>query len=304
MKIDGRPYQDASDLETIVQFLSRIRRRQRLADYPSVVDLQELFSLAVVQRRTRLWSQDPGRLAGYAFVDDLSNLHWEADPDLGDAFEEALLEWAIAEARQAAQERQQSDPPGISCRSDDRRRIVLLEQRGFRGQPGALHLARSLERPIPTPVLPPGFSLRPSRGAAEAEAWVALHRAAHQTELMTVERRLSIIGVTGFDPALDLVAVAPDGRLAAYCVGSISRRENELTGCKVGYTDPVATHPDFQRRGLCRALLCAVMQSLRERGMDTARLGTSRENQAMRLAAEGVGFRVESETFWYELPYP
>jgi ribosomal protein S18 acetylase RimI-like enzyme len=304
MSIASRPYQGTVDQEAIIQLIARIRPRQRLADYPSVVDLQELFSLAEVQRRTRLWFQDPGRLAGYAFVDDLSNLYWEADPESGSAFEGALLDWVIAEADQAAQERRQSDPPGISCRSDDRRRITLLEQRGFRGQPGALRLARSLEQPIPAPVLPPGFSLRPSRGAAEAEAWVALHRAAHQTELMTVERRLSITGVEDYDPALDLVAVAPDGRLAAYCVGSISRRENELTGCKAGYTDPAATHPDFQRRGLCRALLCAVMQLLRERGMETARLGTSRENQAMRLAAEGVGFRVESETFWYELPYP
>jgi ribosomal protein S18 acetylase RimI-like enzyme len=161
-----------------------------------------------------------------------------------------------------------------------------------------------LDQPIPAPVLPSGFSLRPSLGAAEAEAWVALHRLAHKTDYMTVERRLSIIEVEGFDPRLDLVAVAPDGRLAAYCVGSISKGENELTGCKAGYTDPVATHPDFQRRGLCRALLCASMQLLRERGMEVARLGTSLENQAMRRAAEAVGFRVESETLWYELPWP
>jgi mycothiol synthase len=304
MSIASRPYQGTADQEAIIELLTRIRPPQRLADYPSLVDLEELFSLPEVRARTRLWITEQGRLAGYAIVDELSNLHWEADPDLGDAFEESLLEWAIAEARQAAQERQQSDPPGISCRSDDRRRLAMLERHGFRGQPGALHLGRPLDRPIPAPVLPPGFSLRPSRGAAEAEAWVALHRLAHKTDYMTVERRLSIISVEGFDPRLDLVAVTPDGRLAAYCVGSISARENELTGCKVGYTDPLATHPDFQRRGLCRALLCAAMQLLRERGMETARLSTSHENQAMRRAAEAVGYQVESETFWYELPYP
>jgi L-amino acid N-acyltransferase YncA len=304
MRTFSRLYQGTSDLEAIIQLITRIRPPRRLADYPSMVDLQELFSLPEVQGRTRLWLQDDGRLAGYAFVDELSNLHWEADPDLGNFFDETLLNWAIAEARQAAQERQQSDPPGVSCRSDESSKIALLEQHGFRGQPGALHLARPLDRPIPAPVLPPGFSLRPSGGIPEAEAWVALHRLAHNTDIMTVERRLSIITVEEYDPELDLVAVTPDGRLAAYCVGSISGRENELTGCKTGYTDPVATHPDFQRRGLCRALLYAAMRLLQEQGMETARLSTSHDNQAMRLAAEVVGFQVESETFWYEMPYP
>jgi ribosomal protein S18 acetylase RimI-like enzyme len=234
----------------------------------------------------------------------MSNLYYEADPGMGIVLEERLLDWAIAEARQTAQERQQSDPPGISCRSDDARRQLQLEQRGFRCLPGALHMARPLGDPIPAPVLPPGFTIRPGRSAEEAEAWVALHRAAHGTDYMTVERRLSIIQVDEFDPALDLVAVAPDGHLAAYCIGAISVSENALTGRKDGYTDPVATHPDFQRRGLCRALLCAVMRLLRERGMETARLSTSQDNQAMRLAAESVGYRVEAETYWYELAYP
>jgi len=302
MKIESRLYRGTSDLEAIIQLITTVRPRQRLAEYPGIIDLQELLSLPEVQARTRLWLDEQGQLAGFAFVDELSNLYFEADPGRGSDFEETLLDWAIAEARQAAQERQQSEPPGISCRSDQARLTALLERRGFCRQPGALHLSRALSQPIPAPVLPPGFSIRPSLGAVEAEAWVALHRAAHGTEYMTVERRLSIILVDEFDPALDLVAVAPGERLAAYCVGTIGHRENALTGCKYGYTDPVATHPDFQRRGLCRALLCTAMHLLQERGMETARLSTSRENQAMRKAAESVGFQVEAETEWYELP--
>lgn len=302
MKINSRLYRGSADLQAILQLITCIRPRQRLADYPSLVDLEELLSLPEVQRRTRLWLTDTGQLNAYAFVDEMSNLYWEADPGQGTSFEESVLEWVIAEARRAALERRQDDLPGISCRSDDLRRMNLLEQHGFQGQPGALHLMRPLDQPIPAPVLPPGFSLRPSLGAAEAEAWVQLHRLAHGTEYMTIERRLSILNVEGFDPALDLVVAAPDGRLAAYCVGSINQRENALTGCKTGYTDPLATHPDFQRRGLCRALLCAAMALLRQRGMQTARLGTSQENQAMRKAAEAVGFQVEAESWWYELP--
>ena len=301
MSIESRFYEGDADRKAIIQLITRARPTERLAEYPGLIDLQELFSLPKVRRRTRLWFDLAGRLVGYAFVDELSNLYFEADPLMGSAFEESLLDWAATEALQAAQERLQSDPPGISCRSDNLQRVALLERRGFHRQPGALHLVRPLDQPIPGPVLPPGFTIRPSRGAAEAEAWVALHRLAHGTQYMTVERRLSIIGVDDYDPALDLVAVAPDGRLAAYCVGTISHSENALTGRKDGYTDPLATHPEFQRRGLCLALLYATMRLLQERGVETARLSTSRENQAMQRAAAAAGFELEAETYWFEL---
>lgn len=301
MCIESRLYQDISDLEAMIELIIRTRPPRHLIAYPGLIDLQELLSLPEVQVRTRLWFNKQSDLIGYAFVDEMSNFFFEADTGMESAFEECLLDWVVTEARQAAQERQQCDQPGISCRSDDLRKQLLLEQRGFRHFGSTLRMARPLGDPIPVPSLPPGFTIRPSRGAAEAEAWVALHRAAHGTDYMTVERRLSIIEVDEFDPTLDLVVVAPNGRLAAYCIGTISARENSLTGLKVGYTDPVATHPAYQRLGLCRALLCTAMRLLRERGVEIAWLSTSQDNQAMRLAAEAVGYRVESETCWYEL---
>ena len=105
-----------------------------------------------------------------------------------------------------------------------------------------------------------------------------------------------------YDSELDLLAIAPDGRFAATCMCSISQEENERTGRNEGYTDPVATHPDFQRRGLARALLLAGFLKLKQRGMDVAVLGTSNENMAMRQTAQAVGFRVQSTTLWFSRP--
>lgn len=62
-------------------------------------------------------------------------------------------------------------------------------------------------------------------------------------------------------------------------------------GLKTGFTGPVATHPDHQRRGLARALRLAQMAALKERGMDTARLATGNENLAMQAAARSAGYR-------------
>jgi mycothiol synthase len=163
-----------------------------------------------------------------------------------------------------------------------------------------LHCARSLSDPIPEPRVPEGFGIRHVAGEHEAEALAALHRAAFGTENMTTEGRLSWMRTPDYDPELDLVAVAPDGTLAAYVFCSISEEENALSGREDGYTDPVATHPAFQRRGLARALLLTGFRLLKRRGVETAHTSTGSWNVAMRQTARSVGYRVESTTIFFK----
>jgi ribosomal protein S18 acetylase RimI-like enzyme len=192
-----------------------------------------------------------------------------------------------------------------SCRSDDSDHIALLESHGFQTLPErSLHLIRRLAEPIPAPTLPLGFVIRPVTGEQEVGALVALHRAAFGTENLSSDDRLSWMRTPDYDPDLDLVAVAPDGRLAAYCFCGISREDNARTGRNEGFTDPVATRPDFQQRGLARALLLTGMRLLRERGMDWAVLGTLSDNAAMQRAAQSVGFHVAWERLWFARPLP
>jgi len=110
---------------------------------------------------------------------------------------------------------------------------------------------------------------------------------------MTTEKRLAIRNTSEYDPSLDLVAIAPDETVAANCICSV----NETN--KVGNTDPIMTHPRFQRLGLARALLLAGLKLLKERGMISAHLGTSGNNVPMRKTAGSVGFRIESKTIWF-----
>jgi mycothiol synthase len=87
-----------------------------------------------------------------------------------------------------------------------------------------------------------------------------------------------------------------------YFTCQIFREENAKTGRNEGYTDPVATHPEYQGRGLAKALFLTGLRLLRERGMETAVMGTSSENEKMQRAAKAVGFRVESSTVWFAKP--
>ena len=107
---------------------------------------------------------------------------------------------------------------------------------------------------------------------------------------------------TDYSPELDLVMAGLDGRLAAYRMCQIFREENARTGRNEGYTDCVATHPGYQRRGLAKALLLTGLRLLQERGVETALMGTSSENVKMQRAAKAVGFRVESATVWFAKP--
>jgi ribosomal protein S18 acetylase RimI-like enzyme len=137
-------------------------------------------------------------------------------------------------------------------------------------------------------------------GEAEIEAYVDLHRSTFGTENMTIEYRRTIMSAPDYLPELDLVAVAPNGKLAAFCVCQIFPEDAPRAGGqKEGWTDPLGTRPAYQRLGLARALMLSGMRLLKSRGIDTALLGTSSENLPMQRAAEEVGFRAAVKTLWY-----
>ena len=299
--ITSRAYAGADDLPQIVGLLSRVRPPERIADYPSTVDLKELLCLPAIQANTRLWFEE-GQIIAFALADSYNNLAFEYQETNSDLQAE-MVQWGVECIKRKPHRAEEPLTLDASCREEDRDRIALLERHGFVRQPmRSLHLARPLREPIPQPTVPAGFEIRTLKGREEVEEWVQLHRAAFGTEQMTAEERLAMMSGMGYSPDLDLVMVGPDGRLAAYCMCQIFREENAKTGRNEGYTDPVAARPEYQGRGLAKALLLTGLRLLRERGVETALVGTSSENEKMQRAAKAVGFRVESATVWFAKP--
>jgi len=300
MTLHSRPCAGPADLQAMIRLTGRLRAAgQRV--YPIATDLYEELDDPEAQTSACLW-EEGGELVGFAYVSRWQNLVDVFDAAVfTPAVQAAMMDEMTAAARRRNLTKGENQTLDASALADDLPRLAMLERFGFnRQEESSLLFARTMAEELPPAALPPGFSIRPMGGAAELEAYVALHRAAFGTENMTREYRQSIMSTPGYIPELDLVAAAPDGSLAAFCVCQIFTDDApRASGKKEGWTDPLGTHPAYRRLGLARALILTGMGLLRERGIDTALLGTSSSNPAMQRLAEGLGFRVASNTLWY-----
>jgi GNAT superfamily N-acetyltransferase len=282
--MQSSPLSGADDIQALRDLIARLPAT-------SLVDFDEQIQLASVRSTVRVW-RDEQQVVGFAYVDDYDNLWFETLPEhpLLDELEDQVIAWGVAciNVRNA-------HALDCSCSADDAHRIQLLERRGFERQSvRTLRYSRPLSAPVAAYPLPQGFSMRSVQGESEVERLVALHRAAFGTQHMTAEQRLAMMRAPGYIPELDLVAVAPGGELAAFCVCGFADSER-----KIGYTDPIGTHPRYQRLGLAKALVSAGLIGLRKAGVQAAELGTSSENGTLQKLAAALGFVCSAEKVWF-----
>ena len=265
-------------------------------------DLFEDLADAEIQSTVNLWEDEQGLLAGFSYVSNFDNLVVVFDEGLFTSdIQDTLIDCAVQAVRLRAQKRGEKLTLDIGAREDDAARLAFLERIGFiRQDETSVLLARRLDEYIPTPGLQVGFTIRPIKGESELEDYVALHRAAFKTEYMTVEYRRAIINAPDYLPDLDLVAIAPSGRMAGFCVCQIFPDDAPRAGGqREAWVDPVGTHPKYQFLGLAKAMILTGMHLLKARGIDTALLSTTLSNTAMLHTAESVGFRAVSTMRWY-----
>ncbi len=190
---------------------------------------------------------------------------------------------------------------------DDPEMTSFFEHEGYERQEKYFHLYhRSLREPVPAPVLPPGFTIRPIAGIAEAEMRAALQRDAFfpqgsKTYEEGTLRQLAVMKMPYYDPQLDLMIIAPDGTPAAGCICWVDPVN------RVALFEPVGTRPQFRRQGLATALMLGGLQRLRERGMQTALVigvhpGKEENNTeftSSRFVYEAVGFQLQRRIYTY-----
>ena len=283
--------QSESDIQLIRDLI------QHLPYKTTIVDFEETMLLASVRATTRIW-QHNGEIVGFAFVDDYNNLRFEIGTEGGIAhIENEIIEWGITCIKKRNAETGGDYTLDASFGANNTWQIAMLEKFGFvRESLRTLQYTHSLREPIMSHTFPQGHSLRCVAGEHEAESLVSLHRAAFGTENMSVEQRLAIMNAPQYERELDLVAAAPNGELSAFCICGF---KDEIGSEKIGYTDPIGTHPRYQKRGLAKAILTAGLTLLKNRGATFVELGTSSNNIPMQRLAESLGFVRASEKLWF-----
>jgi mycothiol synthase len=301
-----RPYA-GDDLPRVVDLLVARLAAGRHFDV-TVADLRQVLPRpsTASEQHGRLWVDRRGEIVGFGLVWPPSNTvlmlvqpsieKETVQPPLA----ERIVRWVVEHGHEIAREQGKDTRVRFRPYDDDHVLIELIERYGFQPEDWyTLKYRRSLSDAIPEPRLPLQFTLRYVAGEHEVEDYVALHRDAFGTANMQVEERLAIMRDPDYVPELDLVAVAPDGTLAAFVVGGIDREESRFSGQLIGYTDPLGTRPAYRRQGLARALLYQAFRRLQQHGVQFATVGTGSWNTATIGLVESVGFRLTSKVLAY-----
>jgi mycothiol synthase len=280
-----RPYVGAADDADIVGLM---RAQPPAARH--CIDLPWRLSSPAAEtgRDVMVWVADDGTLVGFAAWQrywatlDVF-LHPAVDQE---ALAAAIFAWADAHFRVLDRERGRPLPYWVEYRDDDAARRDLVTAQGYTLDDdfSYVQLWRDLADPIPDLAPPADITLRPLADD-EIAAYIALHRAAFESESMTEGWRAHTRQMPQHRPDLDLVAVAPDGALAGFCVGWLS-----LDGT-TGQIEPLGVAPTYRGRRIGRVLLREMLRRFRAHGATHAIVETESDRLPAQHAYLDAGFQ-------------
>ena len=110
------------------------------------------------------------------------------------------------------------------------------------------------------------------------------------------DRYVAFMRSHAYDGERDLVAIAPDGRVAGF---TIYWPDTELS---LAEFEPVGVDPDFQRLGIARSLIAIALERLRDSGIRRARVTTNGSNAAAIACYLACGFEITDHIAWWHRP--
>jgi ribosomal protein S18 acetylase RimI-like enzyme len=241
-------------------------------------------------QRVYLWDNPtkPEEALGIVFIDH-DEFTCFVHPAGDDEQKAMIRSWAQQEcttlARQAGKQRIFSG----FVSDQDAALIGYYQQSGFGHDPSSdyvcfLHKLQNLQQHS----LPEGFFFSdmgagtPVLSRAQAQYAAFQSRAAWEAY---AERYQRFAKSPVYSPELDQIVLSPDGQVAAFCINWLDAET------KIALFEPVGVHPDFQKRGLGKALLSHALIRLKENGMKQAIVQTEYNNAAAIALYRTVGFQ-------------
>ncbi len=309
MKIQARPYRDATDLVPMRQLVMVGRQANRNISYlhPGCLDWDTQYppDEPANQRNLRLWERmdevegQPTLEAWAIFSRHEATFDLFVSPALYDTpLHETVMDeyvaWAEARAREAGVK--QISP--FWAMDYDKVLERLMKAHGFAmlqvDLPAPL-FERTLEE-LPTGPLPEGFTVQGVSNLEDGRLRAAVLHSAFRPDgdwdEFWAEYR-QFIESPVYDGARDLFVRSPDGHGASACTIWF----DPVNG--VGLFEPVGTHPDFQGKGLGKAVMAEGLRRMKAAGMRRAVVGFDPNNVAALALYTSMGFRASCYFVWY-----
>ncbi len=283
MKLTRRAYQNEDDYWRLREFLRRtflLSGRREFNWHVSTLDYirrhvyQNILHVRL-EEVCWIWETTAGEVAACALPIDPGSVHFQAHPELRTpGLEEEMLD--LVEQRLAETKPDGSRRLEVWAFDEDDLRTDLLARRGYqRGEwPEVIH-RRWLAQPIPAAPVAAGYTVRALGDGLELlERCYASGLGFHEGDIrIAVDNRNNpgwyhdIQELPLYRRDLDIVAVATDGSIAAFCTAWF----DDVT--RSGVFEPVATVPAHQRRGLGRAVITEGLRRLQRLGAVVASVG-------------------------------
>ncbi len=307
-RFSPRAITSRADVEAIVDLINICRQADQIDRYTFVAEFEADLNHPRLDptRDFQIWEDSDRQIVAYANLwteaetqDPLEGyLGFQIHPSVRQTDVPAqLLEWAEARIREIGHKRGVGVCLRGSGRASQTDRIQFFESNGFKADRWFYNMGRSLvDVPVVHTQVPEGFTIRPVQGTEEAKTWVEMFNQSfidhwNHHDLTLEDYHHEIEHDPEYKPELDLVAIAPDGTLAGFCVASIHTADNQQRNCREGWINLLGTRRGFRRMGLGRALLLRGLQCLQQQGIDYAKIGVDSQNPNQAFALyESVGF--------------
>lgn len=299
MNLQNRPYRDPTDLAAMRQLLMAGTQAKIPASYmhPGCLDFDTHYPPDEQdnRRNLRLWERvdtaPPSVEAWAMFWRHEGTFDLFVSPALhGTPLHETVMDeyvaWAEARARSA--DIKQISP--FWAMQYDKVLTRLMQERGFvitQVDPPVPLFERVLDE-LPMIPWPAGFTIQSVRnlddGRLRAQVTHGAFRPNDDWETYAAEYQ-QFIGSTVYDGERDLFVRSPDGRGASACTIWFDPVNH------VGLFEPVGTHPDFQGKGLGKAVMAEGLRRMKATGMQRAVVGFDPNNAAALALYTSLGFR-------------
>lgn len=275
-----RRYQNENDYDRIRAFLRELfllNNRRELSWQVARLDYWRGHGIANIGHGTLetdvfLWETADGQVAAVLNSEGPRHAYLQVHPHFRrPELEDEMI--AVAEKHLAAPGRDDRQVLVVWAHSHDTLRQNVLKDRGFTliDEPEAKEHQRSrpLSVPIPDASITEGYTIRslgtigeiPSRSWA---SWRSFHPNSPDEEYEGWDWYLNLQKIPLYRRDLDLVAIGPDGEVAAFC----TIWYDDVT--RTGYFEPVGTVPEHQRKGLGKAIMFEGLRRLERMGATLA----------------------------------